>query len=125
MAWPGAEKGVLRMNNLKDKLVARLERIPGICHVPYPARDDGFSGLVFQGREIGHFHDFNELDLRLGKTLIRQQGLAHPPDSHVHPGRRAGSSYIELRFHREQDLDGIVRLVALLTEDLATSRSRR
>lgn len=113
------------MDKLKRELIARLERIPGIRHIPYPDREDGFSGLVFQGREIGHFHDFNELDLRLGKALIRREGLAHPSGSRVHPGRRAGSSYIELRFHREQDLDGIVRLAALLADDLAAAIFRR
>lgn len=113
------------MDKLKKELVARLERIPGIRHIPYPDRDDGFSGLVFQDREIGHFHDFNELDLRLGKALIKREGLTHPSGSRVHPGRRAGSPYIELRFDREQDLDRIVRLVALLVEDLPASTLRR
>ncbi len=36
------------MDKLKRELIARLERIPGIRHIPYPDRDDGFSGLVFQ-----------------------------------------------------------------------------
>jgi len=107
------------MRSLKDELISRLERIPGISHVPFPDRSDGFSGLRYRGREIGHFHHFNELDLKLGRKLIRQQGLKHQPDSEIHPKRGPGSQYIELRFHRREDVDEIVRLVELLAAELS------
>lgn len=106
------------MSALKHELIVRLERIPGVSHIPYPDRHDGFSGLGFRGKEIGHFHHFHELDLRLGKKLIKQQSLKHPPDSKVHPGRSANSQYVELRFHHHQDLDEVIRLVELLVADL-------
>lgn len=107
------------MGALKDELIVRLERIPGVSHVPWPDRSDGFSGVRFRRKEIGHFHNFNELDLRLGKKLIKRQGLRHYPDSEVHPKRGAGSQYIELRFRRRKDLDEVVKLVELLVVELS------
>lgn len=103
---------------LKDELVSRLEQIPGIEHVPEPDRDDGFSGVAFQGKFIGHFHNFNEIDLRLGKRLIKQEGLKQYPDSKSHPNRSPNSQYIEVRFFHRRDLAKIIHLVELLVDDL-------
>ncbi|MCB1647109.1 MAG: DUF5519 family protein [Pseudomonadales bacterium] len=102
------------MKSLKHELVLQLEKIPGIEHVPCPDRDDGFSVLNFRGKEIGHFHNFNEIDLRLGKQLIRQEGLKHPADSSKHPKRSPNSPFIELRFHHQRDISKVVHLVGLL-----------
>ncbi|WKE64045.1 DUF5519 family protein [Gallaecimonas kandeliae] len=106
------------MNALKAELIALLEQIPGVKRIPYPDRDDGFCGLGFRGKEIGHFHSGNELDLKLGRRLIQQQGLRHPADSTVHPKRSPNSQYIELRFHQRQELGEIARLVTLLVGEL-------
>lgn len=106
-------------DGLKAELVARLEAIPGITHVPWPGRDDGFSTIRFRDREIGHFHHFNELDLRLGRKLIRSEGLTHPPDSSRHPDRSANAPFVELRFDRRGDLARIIGLVELLTRELS------
>ena len=100
------------MAKLQKKLIDRLTRI-GIECVEYPDRDDGFCGLRFEGSEFAHFHDFNELDLKLSKNLIRQEGLSHPKDSKLHPNRSKNSAWIELRFTRTFDLDPIVRLIEL------------
>lgn len=104
------------MPDLKAELVKRLEAIPGVAHEAWPDREDGFSTVRYRGQEIAHFHGFDEIDLRLGKALIRQQGLKHNPDSAVHPKRSVNSSYIEVRFTRRTDLDRIVALVRLLVE---------
>ena len=107
------------MTDLKSDLIHRLEAIPGIDHEPWPDRADGFSVIRFRGKEIGHFHTFHELDLRLGKKRIQQEGLVHPPGSTVHPKRAASSPFIELRFYEAGDLDRIVALVRRLVEDLS------
>jgi hypothetical protein len=43
-------------------------------------RDDGFSSLHFEGKEFAHFHGDNELDIRLGRDIIKREGLVHPTD---------------------------------------------
>lgn len=108
------------MVSLKKKLVAQLEKVSGIEHVPYPDRDDGFSGLNIQGKEIAHFHNFNELDLKLGKKLIKREGLTHYSDSKNHPNRGINSQYIELRFNNQAELNEVVRLVKLLIAERTT-----
>ena len=100
------------MSDLKDQLVVELERL-GVEHKPVPGRDDGFSGLSYKGKDIAHFHGFNELDLKLGKTLIKREGLTHNPKSRVHPGRSPNSAWIELPFSQASDLPRIVQLVKL------------
>ncbi|MBE9032186.1 DUF5519 family protein [filamentous cyanobacterium LEGE 11480] len=103
------------MSNLKLNLVTALERIPGITHQPWPERDDGFSTIHFHDREIAHFHNFNEIDLRLGRRLIKQEKLTPPTDSIHHPKRSANSQFLEMRFTQTQDIQRIVHLVKLLT----------
>ena len=107
------------MAQLKAELIKRLEKIPGLTHKPWPDRDDGFSTIHFKGREIGHFHNVNELDLRLGAKTIRKEGLKHFPDSVNHPRRSPSSPFVELRFDSARDLDRVVRLVNLLIEDVS------
>ena len=102
------------MTKLKLELISRLEQIDGVSHQAWPDRDDSFSSINFEGKEIAHFHNFNEIDLRLGKALIASEGLSHYPDSIKHPKRSANSQFIELRFRKRADLDKIVRLFKLL-----------
>tara|TARA_R110002072_G_scaffold89232_3_gene199859 strand:+ start:38945 stop:39265 length:321 start_codon:yes stop_codon:yes gene_type:complete len=102
------------MAGLKAELIQQLELIPEVTHRPWPERVDGFSTLHFKGKEIGHFHNFNELDLRLGQRLIKAEGLEHPADSKQHPNRSKNSPHIEIRFTKSSDLKHIVRLVNLL-----------
>ena len=100
------------MTSLRDQLVAELERL-GVEHIPVSGRTDGFSGLSYKGKDIAHFHGFNELDLKLGKTHIRREGLTHNPKSRVHPTRSPNSAWIELPFSQASDLPRIVGLVKL------------
>ena len=101
------------MTEHKEKLLSLLEDVSGLEHKEWPERTDGFSTLHFNGKEIAHFHHFNELDLRLGKVLIKQEGLVHYSDSKNHPKRAKSSPYIELRFQNDKDILEVVRLVKL------------
>ena len=101
------------MSKLKAELVSRLAEIPGVTHQPWPDREDGFSTILIEGKEIAHFHNFNELDLKLGRNLIAEEGLQHNSNSVTHPNRVEGSNYIELRFNRTNNLAEVVRLVKL------------
>ena len=99
---------------LKQALIDQLIEIQGVTHEEWPSRDDGFSTLHYDSKEIGHFYHSHELDLKLVKKLIQQAGLKHPPDSVSHPNRQAGSQYVELRFQSSDDLGRIVELVKRL-----------
>ena len=99
-------------------LAEELEAIPGVTHQPWPERDDGFSTILYAGKEIGHFHHFAELDLKLGKKLIKSEGLEHPSNSVKHPKRSPNSAFIELPFNKASDLPPITRLVEKLVKEL-------
>lgn len=98
------------MSQLKKSLVALLEKIPGL--EDRPSRVAGGSALFYRSKEIAHFHSANEIDVRLTKNLIKQERLHHPGDSKFHH-RGPSSHWIELRFHRKEHLQEIVRLFKL------------
>ncbi|SNT01037.1 luciferase family protein [Pseudomonas segetis] len=101
------------MNALKAQLLEAIESLPGMQIVVWPGRSDGFTTLNHGQKEIAHFHHDNELDLALGKSLIKQLGLQHPANSIKHPRRSASSAYIELRYTSADEVDEVVRLIRL------------
>jgi hypothetical protein len=105
------------MAHLRDQLVRQLKKL-GVEDRPLPGRDDGFSSLIYDGKEFAHFHDDKELDIRLTKNIINREGLVHPADSRVHPNRSRNSQWIEVRFSKPADLERIVRLVKLAIEQI-------
>src|SRR5262245_8537921 len=106
-----------KMSDLRAELIRRLEKL-GVEHRPWPGRTDGFAALRYGGKDFAHFHDDHELDLKLTKAVIAREGLAHPPDSRVHPNRSKTSHWIEVRFTTRADVDRAVRLVKLALERL-------
>lgn len=105
------------MDAHRDTLSRRLREI-GVEERPLPGRDDGFAALLYQGREFAHFHAEGELDIRMGKELIRQEGLAHPPHSKVHPGRSKSSPWYEMPVASAADVEEAMRLVQLAIQKL-------
>jgi hypothetical protein len=104
------------MEKLREKLIKELENINGLKDKPSPVV--GGSALYFNDKEFAHFHNDNELDLRLTKKVIVGEGLSHPKDSLHHPKRSAGSPWIEVRFEKVSDLKNIVKLVKLAVDQL-------
>lgn len=105
----------LSMVTLRARLVERVQQF-GVEDRPLPGRTDGFSSLCYRGKAFAHFHNDNELDIRLTKQVIRREGLTRPPGSTVHPNRSKSSPWIELRFHTSADLDRVVSFVKMAVE---------
>ncbi|OZG73547.1 hypothetical protein BTA51_11115 [Hahella sp. CCB-MM4] len=103
---------------MKEKLLDELMQIPGLEEKHWPGRDDGFSSLLYRGKEFAHFHDDFELDLKLTKTLIAREGLSHPENSRVHPNRSKNSQWIELPIVENSDVERIVQLVKMAIQKL-------
>ena len=99
------------MPSLKESLIKEVEKISGVENKPSPVA--GGSALHFKGKEFAHFHNDNELDLKLTKELILQEGVNHPEDSKVHPDRSAASQWIELPYESVSELREVARLVKL------------
>ncbi|HVY22757.1 MAG TPA: luciferase family protein [Steroidobacteraceae bacterium] len=103
------------MNELRRKLTNELLKIPGVIQKTPPDRNDGFSSFSYNNKDFAHFHsnNDNEIDVRLGKQIIKSQKVPRPADSEVHPDRAAGSPWIELRYHNQKDVAEVIRLIKL------------
>ncbi len=84
------------MPKLRNDLVKRLERIPGL--EDRPSKVAGGSAIFYREKEIAHFHDDNEIDVRLTKKVIRKEGLHHPIGSKIHKQRSPSSEWMSLDF---------------------------
>jgi len=102
----------VRVNPLRIILSQRLREL-AVEERAWPGRDDGFASLLFEGKEFAHFHNWSEIDIRLGKDAIGREGLVHPADSKVHPGRSKNSPWYEMRILSAADVDEVVRLVKI------------
>jgi hypothetical protein len=99
------------MSKLRKLLIEKLEQIPGL--EDRPSKVAGGSAIFYHDKEIAHFHDDNEIDIRLSKKLIRSEGLTHPKDSKFHKSRSISSNWLELKFHSTEDVNEVVRLFKL------------
>ena len=105
------------MSALRNALSKRLRDI-GVVERAWPGRDDGFASLLFGGKEFAHFHTECELDIRLGKDVIKRERLVHPTDSTVHPDRARSSPWFEMKVTSAADMDEAVRLVQIAIQGL-------
>ncbi|MBY0552412.1 MAG: DUF5519 family protein [Candidatus Obscuribacterales bacterium] len=103
------------MSSLRRELIEKLETFEGLTD--RPSKVAGGSAIFYHGKEIAHFHNDNEIDVRLTKKLIKREGLSHPADSEVHHHRSANSEWIELRFSRTEHVEEVVRLFKLALEE--------
>ncbi len=98
------------MNALRKTLSQKIRDL-GVEERAWPGRDDGFSALLYKGKDIAHFHSDCELDIRLGKVVKTREGLKPLPDSTVHPTRAIGSPWHEFRIFTESDVNEAIRLL--------------
>ena len=106
------------MAELKQLLLKELLTISGITEKIWPDRNDGFSSLIYKDKDFAHFHNHNELDLRLTAKIIKAESVLRPDNSDYHPDRSHNSPWIELRFTKPTDIPEIVRLVKLAIEQI-------
>lgn len=112
---------VFKPSALRERLIRRLLEL-GVEERAWPGREDGFASLLFHGKDFAHFHSDCEIDIRLGKEVIKRERLSHPPDSTVHPGRAAGSPWHEMRVRDPGDIDAVVRLVKIAIDGIARQK---
>ena len=103
------------MAELRNKLIARLERIPDVEVRQWKSGSD-FTVIEYRGKEVAHFHGNNELDIRLSKEVVQRDGLTHAPNHIGHPNRKNGGRWLMARFTREAHLGEMIRLVTMAIE---------
>lgn len=85
----------------------------GVTIQTYEGKDGEFSSFVYKNKEFAHFHNDNELDLRLTKQVIVNEGVLHPSNSINHPKRSKASPWIELRYRNKKELAKVFGYVKL------------
>ncbi|MDB6062591.1 MAG: hypothetical protein JWM78_2694 [Verrucomicrobiaceae bacterium] len=105
------------MDQLKERLLIELRKIDGVQDRPSPVA--GGTALFYFDKEFAHFHDGNELDLRLTKKKIQALGLSHLKGSVHHPNRSPNSPWIEIRFNDENDVAQLKKLVEIAVGELS------
>jgi hypothetical protein len=103
------------MAGLRKKLIQNLEKIDGI-EVRLWKPDYHLTVINYHGKEVAHFHGNNELDIRLSKELVKQEGLTHAENRIGHPNRKNGGRWLIVRFTRENHLPEMERLIRLAIE---------
>ena len=104
------------MDQVKESLLIELRKIDGVQDRPSPV--SGGTALFYFDKEFAHFHDGNELDLRLTKKQIQGLGLSHPAGSVHHPSRSPNSPWIEIRFATKGDVEHVMKLVRIAVGEL-------
>ena len=100
----------------KHRLLSELEAIEGFEALT--SKVAGGTALFYKGKEFAHFHNEEEIDLRLTRKVIKSMGLQHPPRSSHHPTRSASSNWIEVRFSSDAEAVQVAELVKVAIEQL-------
>lgn len=102
------------MPDLRDELVRRLTALPGVSVALY--KDTDLLCVFHNHKEIAHFQNEQEIDIRLTPKIIQQNGLHPPPNTTSHLDRAKSSRWIVQAFDQPETLDEIVGLIRLATE---------
>lgn len=101
------------MSDLKQSLIKELLAIPGVIEKVWQGKEGEFLSLLYNNKDFAHFHNDNELDLRLTAKIIKAENVSRPKNSIYHPGRSNNSPWIEVQFASSNDLPEVIRLVKL------------
>ena len=102
------------MNNLRQKLESDLALLDDVSVDLW--RDTGLMCVFYRGKDIAHFHDDNEIDLRLSQKFIKDENLIPLESSKYHPNRSIKSRWMEIRFHSEADVKNLLELIKRLID---------
>lgn len=102
------------MPDLRDELVQRLAALPNVTVARF--KETELLCVFHNSKEIAHFQNEHEIDIRLTPKIIKQKGLHPPPHTTSHLDRSTNSRWIVQSFATVDTLDDIVALVRLATE---------
>jgi hypothetical protein len=103
----------IQMASLRDDLVTRLEELPNVKVALW--KDSDLLCVLYNNKEIAHFQNEHEIDIRLSPSIIRQKGLQPPVNTMSHLERSKNSKWIVQSFENRENLDEIVALIKAAT----------
>ena len=96
---------------MRDELVKRLEKLPDVKVALW--KDTDLLCVFHKEKEIAHFQNEREIDIRLTPGIIKQRGLTPPKHTTSHLDRSKNSRWIVQSFAHEDQLDDIVTLLQI------------
>lgn len=73
--------------------------------------------IFYRGKEFAHFHDHEEIDIRLSHKFIKKEGLKPLEDSPFHLKRSKKSRWMQMRFRTEEEAQNLLNLIQRLIDD--------
>lgn len=102
------------MNTARLQLETSLKTLADVTIDTY--RDTDLVCVYYKGRKIAHFHDAQEIDVRVPRKFARAHGLGEPLTSARHPNRSKNSIWRIFRFFNEDEVAQLVALFDKLIE---------
>lgn len=99
---------------MRQLLIDQLNLLQDVDVALY--KDTELLCVFYKGKEVAHFQNESEIDLRLTPRIIKKEGLAPPEQSSSHPDRSKNSRWLVQAFHTEEDITKIIRLVQMAIE---------
>ena len=96
---------------MRDELVKQLEKLPDVKVALW--KDTDLLCVFHKEKEIAHFQNEREIDIRLTPGIIKQRGLTPPKHTTSHLDRSKNSRWIVQSFEHEDQLDDIVTLLQI------------
>lgn len=101
-------------NNLRNSLITELQKLPEVEVDLWPNSD--LMCVFFRGKEIAHFHDNEEIDIRLSQKFIKAENLKPLEGSKYHKSRSKKSRWMQFRLTTHQQATDLLDLIQRLIE---------
>ena len=105
------------MSALQKQLEKELLKIDDV-EIRLYKKDSKLLCVYYKGKEFAHFHDDNELDIRLTHKIIKDYSLVHPTRSKSHPNRSKKTKTMLLPFKDSKQLSELIHIVKLVVQEL-------
>lgn len=99
----------------RQTLENQLLTIPHVTIDTY--KDSNLVCVYFKGKEFAHFHDAQEIDIRLSQKFARKHQLGSPIISKKHPNRSKNSRWRVMQFTSQEEAEQLFALICTLIEE--------
>lgn len=100
---------------LRNQFEESLRKLPEITVELW--KDSDLMCVFYRGKELAHFHDHQEIDIRLSQKFIKKEGLKPLEDSPFHLKRSKKSRWMQMRFQTEAEVQNLLSLIQRLIDD--------
>ena len=80
-------------------------------------KDSELMCVFYRGKELAHFHDHEEIDVRLSQAFIKKESLTPLGDSKYHTDRAKKSRWMQCRFQTQTEAEALLALIRRLIKD--------